>query len=152
MNARRSALLPPQIWFAAALVLGLLSTGCATITGGAREQKVKITSTPPGAAVLVDGDSQGSTPTEVYLDRHKVHHVQIDHPGYEPFHAILKPGVNPWIFGNIAIGGVLGIVIDVCAKADHRLFPGSLHVHLHELCGPSGTPNSASPPSPVFIH
>jgi hypothetical protein len=127
------------------VVLSLTSTGCATITGGGREQAVKITSQPSGATVLVDGQPQGTTPVKICLNRHQQHLVQVEMSGYETYQALLKTGVNPWIFGNLLFGGIVGLVVDVCAEANHRLFPGSVCVRLRRLGKP---PEPDYPPPP----
>jgi uncharacterized protein YceK len=49
----------------------LLLTGCASIVNGSK-QKVKISSTPGGAAVRIDGASTGVTPTVADLSRKPV--------------------------------------------------------------------------------
>jgi hypothetical protein len=126
------------------LAVGLLS-GCATITGGTRPQKVQIDSDPPGATVFVDGRPCGVTPATVALDRKVEHRIQLEKDGYVPTAADLKPGVNPWIFGNVVVGGLIGIVIDLATDSERRLYPGDVDVHLHPAPAPTGPPPTAGP-------
>jgi hypothetical protein len=107
--------------------------------GGHNPQEVKIKSTPEGAMVIVDGQPQGPTPTDVSLDRKVEHHVQVEMPGYEPSLALVKPGLNPWVFGDLFLGGVIGLAVDCCMDSWHRLYPGSLEVHLRRLGTDSGS-------------
>jgi hypothetical protein len=105
-------------------------SGCATVAGGSGPQKVKVESDPPGAAVFVDERPCGVTPTTVALDRNVVHHIRLEKDGYAATAADLKPGVNPWVFGNLLVGGLVGIVIDVATDSERRLYPGGVDVHL----------------------
>jgi PEGA domain len=113
-------------------IVALLATGsgCATVTGGCRDQNVKISSNPVGAAVLVDGQPMGQTPTAVKLCRKTEHHVEIAYPGCEPAQVTIARRLNPWLFGNILIGGPIGLVVDICTDATHNLSPDDIHVQL----------------------
>jgi hypothetical protein len=119
-----------------AKILGILVTllvgpGCATITGGGRDQKVKITSNPAGAAVVVDGQPQGETPATVDLSRKTEHQVALSYPGCEPAQMTIHRGLNPWLFGNLVLGGPVGLIVDVCTGATHQLSPDEITVQLH---------------------
>jgi hypothetical protein len=117
-------------------------------------QGIKITSTPPGSEVRVDGVPSGATPVTVNLDRSRPHEIALDSPGYEPVHASVRPGVNPWLFGNILVGGVIGIVVDGVTESWYRLYPGHLDLHLQPTSAPpptspGGIPLTGLPASPV---
>src|SRR5205085_4482 len=103
----------------AALVLCAVSgTGCATIaTGGGGSQTVTVTSTPPGASVLVDGQPQGVTPATVSLSRKSEHTVELAAAGYEPARLTVTKKLNPWLIGNLLLGGLIGVVVDVATDA-----------------------------------
>jgi PEGA domain len=118
----------------ALLAVAALS-GCATVTGGTGPQKVKVESDPPGATVLVDGRPHGVTPTTVALDRTVGHRIELDKDGYAPTAADLKPGVNPWVFGNLLVGGLVGIVVDLATDSERRLYPGGVDIHLAPAAG-----------------
>src|SRR5262245_47306719 len=75
----------------------VIGSGCATVTGGARDQHVKITSNPAGATVLVDGQSVGQTPADVKLCRKTEHNVEAAYPGYESAQMTIHRKVNPWL-------------------------------------------------------
>ena len=120
------------------LILIMVGSGCATVTGGCRDQNVKITSNPTGAAVLVDGQPVGETPASVKLCRKTEHHVEVDYPGCEPAQVTITRRLNPWLFGNILVGGPLGLVVDICTDATHNLSPDEVHVQLHGQKDPKG--------------
>jgi hypothetical protein len=127
---------PRGISQAATLLLEFLATGCCTVTGGMGAQGVKVHSTPPGAQVSVDGQPRGATPVTLYLQRNQPHDIQVEAPGYEPVHASVRPNVNPWLFGNILVGGLFGVVVDGVTQSWYRLYPGSLELRLRPGSGP----------------
>jgi hypothetical protein len=127
-----------------ALLAAAAVTGCATVTGGTGPQKVKVVSDPPGAAVLVDGRPFGVTPTTVAVDRTVGHRIELEKDGYAPTAADLKTGVNPWVFGNLLVGGLVGIVVDLATDSERRLYPGGVDVRL----APAAGANPAPPPAP----
>lgn len=138
----------------AATVWGLLSvmalSGCATITGGTGPQKIKVASNPSGATVLVDGQPCAMTPTVLCLDRKVEHRIQLEKDGYTLAEADLKPKINPWIFGNVVVGGLIGVVVDLATDSERRLSPSKVDVHLSPAGGP--TPKSAvSPPAQDLV-
>lgn len=112
----------------------LLCSGCASIVDGG-SRKVQINSNPPGATVTVinsEGEAVASakTPTKVRLVRdngyfHGEHYtVKFDLPGYYPSEVAIAPEINPWYFGNIVFGGVIGIaVVDPMTGAMWTLSP-----------------------------
>lgn len=137
---------PMRVCALVVAAFAVVSPGCATVAGGAKDQKVKITSDPPGAAVLVDGQSFGVTPAEVPLSRKTEHVVQLQHPGYEPVQVSLKRTLNPWLLGNIVVGGFLGIVVDVCTGATHTLSPDTLNLKLQRNWTPTHGKNTPEMP------
>ena len=112
------------------LVFLTIGSGCATVTGGARDQHVKITSNPVGATVLVDGQPVGQTPADVKLCRKTEHNVEVAYPGYDTAQTTIHRKLNPWLFGNILVGGPLGLVVDICTDATHNLSPDEINLQL----------------------
>ncbi len=118
----------------AATVWGFLTavalSGCATITGGTGPQKIKVATNPPGATVIVDGRPCAMTPTVLRLDRKVEHQVVLEKAGYMPAEADLKPRINPWIFGNVVVGGLIGVVVDLATDSERCLSPSKVDVNL----------------------
>jgi PEGA domain-containing protein len=134
----------------AATVWGFLTvvalSGCATITGGSSPQKIKVASNPSGATVIVDGRPCGNTPTIVSLDRKVEHRIQLEKVGYMPAESDLKSRMNPWILGNVVVGGLIGVVVDLATDSERSLSPSKVDVHL----APAEKPTPVTPvPPPV---
>lgn len=118
MNYLSKILLAPTI--AASLIA---ASGCATLVSGSG-QSVQIDSTPSNAIVKINNFQRGQTPVRVELDRaQKVASVEIELPGFEPEKIELQRSVNGRIWGNILIGGIIGVVIDASTGAmyTHKL-------------------------------
>src|SRR5260370_35997198 len=96
------------------VILGFLAigSGCSTVTGGARDQHVKITSNPVGATVLVDGQPVGQTPADVKLCRKTEHNVEVAYPGYDTAQTTIHRKLNPRLFDTIPLGDPLVMVVD----------------------------------------
>jgi hypothetical protein len=130
MGNRQMTVLQPMrpsvsICIAAVAAMACFS-GCATIAGGGHDQRVHIDSEPRGAQVWVDGKPQGITPTDVELSRRQEHQVQVALDGYPPYVTALKPGCNPWVFGNLLAGGLVGLAVDASTGAVSTLYPSEV--------------------------
>lgn len=100
---------------AAVGVVALLVSGCATIVASGPDL-VPISSKPPGAMVYVDGVPVGVTPVTVPLKRSGSGRIRIELEGYEPVFVTQDKVFNGWFLGNILIGGLIGIIIDVATS------------------------------------
>ncbi|GAB3027740.1 PEGA domain-containing protein [Niabella terrae] len=99
----------------------LLTQSCATIFTGSR-QKFTIESTPSEAKITITDIDQkevftGVTPATVKLKKgagffyKNEYLVKLSTDGYEDKIVPIKFGINGWYFGNIIVGGALGMVI-----------------------------------------
>lgn len=100
---------------AAVGVVALLVSGCATIVAPGPDL-VPISSKPPGAMVYVDGVPVGVTPVTVPLKRSGSGQIRIELEGYEPVFVTQDKVFNGWFLGNILIGGLIGIIVDVATS------------------------------------
>ena len=57
-------------------------TSCCSMTRGS-EQQVTVTSNPPGASIVIDGYSCGTTPQSFLLKRKYAHDILITKEGYQ---------------------------------------------------------------------
>lgn len=126
---------------AAALIL----TGCGTISSGTTQQ-VKVASNPAGATVytaLKTTDSQGNvsvtnkvavgaTPLTVTLSR-KHGALFVEKAGFAPTEVPLTTKMNPWMWGNIALGSPLSTSIDTSTGASREYDPGEYMIDLQAL-------------------
>lgn len=113
------------------LFLLILMTGCATIMSGTR-QEIRFNSHPGRAAVLIDEVEVGKTPFQIRLSRNRNYQVMIMLEGYKTYEITLKRKFNAWYIGNIAFGGVIGLIIDPLTGAIYTLTPKEVNVELNE--------------------
>jgi PEGA domain len=107
-----------------------LTAGCATIIHGTR-QDVGISSAPTGASVTIDNLQSGTTPTFSKLRRKENHVVRISLPGYQPMDLMLTSSVSGWVWGNVAIGGLVGLAVDAISGGMYKLSPADLSAALN---------------------
>lgn len=90
-----------------AMMTCLSMTSCATVING-KTQKVPVTSYPSGAAVFVDGEMRGYTPTSVTLDRSEAHVISLAKDGYYQENIPVTPSMSGMVSTNIAPGILVG--------------------------------------------
>ncbi len=95
---------------------------CASIMHGTEQEETFI-SKPDSANIKVDNISHGKTPTTVRLTRAKEHTVNISLSGYKPANLKLKKTISGWYFGNVLLGGVIGLIVDAGDGAIYNLEP-----------------------------
>ena len=124
--------------FALCLSLLLLS-GCATVIGGT-SQVVSISTAPEGAACKVErsGSLIGtvpSTPGLVQLSKGvRDLTVTCTKPGYDTATASAGSSFNGYTFGNLIVGGAIGIVVDVATGANFD-YPPMVDVAMNPAAG-----------------
>lgn len=112
-----------------ALTTSIIFSSCATIVSGSK-QLVKFTSNPSTATIFIDEVEVGKTPFEIKLERKKEHHVMIKLDGYKTFETNLTKKFNAWYIGNIAFGGLIGLIIDPITGAIYKLTPSEINAQL----------------------
>ena len=91
--------------------LVILMCGCSTIVSG-KTETIRFTSEPAGQYVTVDGQSF-TMPAKVPLSRKTTHIATF--PNGET--VLIDRGFNVWFLGNIAIGGLIGMAIDLATNS-----------------------------------
>jgi uncharacterized protein YceK len=142
------------------------SSGCASIVSG-RHADVAIDSNPTNAHVLVRDDkgrivASLDTPGVVSLKRNRRfflparYTAEIDAPGHETARVAIRSTLNPWILGNVVIGGVPGLIVDNATGAAWRPKQAEINRQLVPINGmPSeqmysaDQPAASDPPSPT---
>lgn len=117
------------IGYATLFVLSCFMTNCATIIHGSK-QNIIIVSDPNKASIKLDGWNIGQTPYQARVTRLKEHTVKIEVEGYAPYEITLKRQLNGWLFGNILLGGLIGVVVDVVTGAMYSLSPTDISAEL----------------------
>jgi hypothetical protein len=135
-------------------------TGCASIVSG-RYADVAVDSYPTNANVLIRDDNGRTvaaltTPGVVSLKRNRRYFLParytavIDAPGYEPAQVPIRSTVNPWVLGNVVVGGIPGLVVDNATGAAWRPKCAEIHRQLTPVGGGSEQPtDQPSPSEPV---
>jgi len=121
--------------------------GCATIvTGGGEDQPVRFASTPRGATVYVDDNPIGQTPISARLTRKDEHRVRIEHVGYKPYEKTIGSGFNEWIIGNVVLGGLVGLGVDLLSGTNPALDTNNVHAKMIK-----DNTAVATAPQPVYV-
>lgn len=118
-------------------VIGLLAAGlwgCATIVSGTT-QEMTFQSEPPGALVKVDGRPLGKTPMTIQLDRKTSQSLTFELEGYKTISMPLTTTLEPWFWGNILIGGLIGSTTDGVSGAVYEYSPSQYYVSMHPVNG-----------------
>lgn len=110
------------------LIATLSSTGCATLQAGTK-QNVPFSSSPDGATVEVDGRCY-TTPVVVALARSRDHVAKISMPGYSTKVVNIARKPTGRTGGNVAVGGLIGFLVDLLTGANNDLIPESIDVVL----------------------
>jgi len=110
------------------LVIAAATTGCASTLHGTT-QEVGFRSVPPGATVAVSGQS-ALTPAKIKLSRDKEHTVTFTKDGHPERQANLKQKLDGAFYGNIALGGIIGMAVDMSNGAAYRLSPGNVEMDM----------------------
>ena len=108
-----------KILIAFSLVLStLLLTNCASIVSGS-QQELTIDSYPQDTDVYINGSPKGITPLTIKVGRDVTkQRIEIQKEGYQSSPVNLSTKVNPWFWGNIIIGGLLGSSTDSSTGAN----------------------------------
>lgn len=107
-----------------AICMAVLQSGCATIVKGDR-QEIQITTDPPGAQCEVkrNGDTLAyvdATPASVSVTRNAAGiDVRCKKAGHQSSEEHLTSQFNNVTFGNILLGGLIGVVVDAGSGANY---------------------------------
>ena len=103
--------------------------GCATVINHTT-QSVFLQTDPPGATATIDGAKQVATPVSIKLKRGKDHMITFDKPGYKTTTITIDREMSGWVWGNIVLGGLIGLAIDFTSGGAYKLNPNTVTVTL----------------------
>jgi hypothetical protein len=121
----------------------LATSGCASIISG-RTATVQFDSNPSDAQVVIH-DKHGKqviatrTPASVELRRKDKfiwparYTATIEKPGYKPATVPIGSTLNPWVVGNIVIGGPIGLIVDSATGAGWKPTVASVREELEPM-------------------
>ena len=117
-----------------AFALAIAASGCATVIRGT-QQDFAIQSTPPGAAATLSTGQTCITPCALRLPRKQDFEVAFALDGYQSGGARVtsgwsRGGTQTFVFGNIILGGLIGMGVDAANGATRDLTPNPLVVTL----------------------
>ena len=130
--------------FSLLLCLILLTTSCATIVSKST-YPVRIDSTPKGANFVLEDLEEnaviqkGKTPMTLTLDADAgfftkgKYRVAMTLDGHHPGEKRFTGKLDPWYFGNIIFGGLLGLVIIDPATGAMWKLPKTVHIQLQPV-------------------
>jgi hypothetical protein len=139
----------------AAILVCAVSSGCATITTG-QNQSLSVESRDKG--ILVAGgacrlqNNKGTwfvtTPGSVTVNRsYRDMEINCTHEKYEPGSVVVKSSTKAMAFGNILIGGLIGVAVDVGTGSAYD-YPPLISVEFGVLTLPYGIV-TVQPAAPV---
>jgi hypothetical protein len=122
--------------------LAFATSACATLVGGGTKQAVGISSDPSGASFAVKSSSGlqmavGKTPQTISLPRKNEYQIEFSVPGYRTQSMALTKALNGWVFGNLIIGWIPGLIIDFATGSASKLEPSQVQIALER--GAAGT-------------
>lgn len=132
------------------VVAVVLVSGCATVVNTTM-QDVEISSTPANAKVYVDGQLVGQAPLSHKLLRKENHTVRLELEGYNDHEMTLERSVSGWVWGNIVIGGLIGLVVDSVSGGIYKLTPGQVEAEM-EPTAATGMLNDQQLSIAVVLH
>lgn len=101
------------------ILITIYCSSCATIINTPK-QTVSFNSEPSEATILVDGNIIGKTPMTAKIKR-KSSSVTMQKDNYETQIKTFNKDISPLVVGNILIGGIIGIIIDICTGSYYNL-------------------------------
>jgi hypothetical protein len=111
----------------------MLSSGCASVLHGTK-QKLPVASVPTGANVMIQGVQAAVTPGIVKVQRgDKGVTLRFEKEGFKPVDVVLQRKLSAAVWGNIAIGGVIGLLVDFTNGAAYRQTPDQLTATMDAL-------------------
>lgn len=108
--------------------------GCGTLTHGPK-QSIPLSSTPQGAAILVNGKATGAiTPAVITLPRAKEHEITVVQENGASRTIRLKRKINQAVLATLLPGGMLFLGIDSLNGSLYTLNPQEIRIIFEQSC------------------
>lgn len=130
----------------------VIVNGCASIFNG-NASMLNIMTNPENATVTIKGSQSGEkivqhTPCNITLNKGSDYMVKIEFAGYQSENIIIRREIAGWFWGNILLGGVIGMVIDYATNNMWTHAPTNINLDLSKL---SSLPETISIEYPVTL-
>lgn len=113
------------------ILLLVVTSSCATVKHGTT-QPISIDSYPVGASVRMNGEMVGHTP--LVIERSRTERgtgvLSVEHPGYERKDQVLTQTLSGAFWGNILLGGPIGMIVDAVTGAWANIVPHQMNFQL----------------------
>lgn len=122
------------VFLVGTLAATIVCPGCGLLING-RSQRVTITSSPPGATIILPtiGGAVGTTPHTLRLARDQDHLIILEKQGFEAKSAYVSSRAELIsIIIDILFTGELGLLVDWPLGAVYALEPSCVHIVLSE--------------------
>lgn len=113
---------------------GLFFQSCTTLVNSPK-QTIKFSSYPSEAMVSINDKFYGVTPLKTSLKRNKKHFIKIELEGYQPYKLLLLRKFDNLFWGNILVGGLPGMIVDIVTGSMYQLTPKQVHAHFRSETG-----------------
>lgn len=97
----------------AVAMCSILFTSCATLMAGNDSNQITVNSTVPNSKVYVNNIYRGMAPVVLDLNDKDSYTVKVMAPGYTPYVTPVKKTLSGWFWGNILLGGPIGMIVDL---------------------------------------
>jgi hypothetical protein len=102
-------------WLVVCLLLAVMGSGCASIMSGTKHT-INVECEPNDANILINGGlhkSPCSQDVERGINASSKNKVVVEKEGSKPCEFNTHGSMHPWVLGNILLGGLIGIGIDM---------------------------------------
>ena len=139
------------------IVLLLLSVSCIFFSGCAtifnQNSYLSVATMPSNATVIIRGMDSGEksslqSPCTLQLSQKSDYQVQISLAGYQSETIVIRRGIRGWFWGNILLGGVIGMIVDYNTGAMYEHTPINLNIDLTKI---TSLPETISGDFPVTL-
>jgi len=111
--------------------LALALSSCATLMNSDMVE-VPVLTTPEQATLTVNGTHYTSPATVLVPRGHGNFLLYIEKEGYKPVNVLLRQSRDGWLWGDLVMGGPVGIAVDFITGDAYDVEPASVNVNLSE--------------------
>jgi len=80
---------------------------------------------------MINDSVYGKTPLHIDMKRkRRGRDVRLKLDGYETYYVYMHRTLNPWVLGNILLGGLIGLGIDAITGAMYEVYPDNINADL----------------------